>query len=81
MEYKEEKKQVLLRVPPGDKWKPFGIPAESITFDSLTDGLEWCYQQTGCRDYHLAALDGKVYTIDQVEKAPEPPKQFTLYGE
>jgi len=75
----EEKNQVLLRVPPGDNWKPVG--SVDTIFESLTDGLEWCYQQTGCRDYHLAAFDGKVYSIDQVEKAPEPPKQFSLYGE
>ena len=79
MEYTEEKNQVLLRVPPGDRWRPVG--STDVIFESLTDGLEWCYQKSGCRDYHLAALDGKVYSINQVEKAPEPIKTFNLYGE
>ena len=79
MEYTEQKTQVLERVPPGDRWKPVG--RTDIIFESLTDGLEWCFQETGCRDYHLAALDGKVYSIDKVEKKPEPIKIFNLYGE
>ena len=79
MEYTEEKNQVLLRVPPGDRWRPVG--STDVIFESLTDGLEWCYQKSGCRDYHIAALDGKVYSIDKVEKKPEPIKTFNLYGE
>jgi hypothetical protein len=79
MEYIEQKNQVLLRVPPGDRWRPVG--STDVVFESLTDGLEWCYQKSGCRDYHLAALDGKVYSIDKVEKKPEPIKTFNLYGE
>ena len=79
MEYTEEKNQVLLRVPPGDRWRPVG--STDVIFESLTDGLEWCYQKSGGRDYHLAALDGKVYSIDKVEKKPEPIKTFNLYGE
>ncbi len=79
MEYIEQKTHVLERVPPGDRWKPVG--RTDLKFESLTDGLEWCFQETGCRDYYLAALDGKVYSIDQIEKQPEPPKQFSLYGE
>ena len=75
----EIKTQVLERVPPGDRWRPVG--STDVIFESLTDGLEWCYQKSGCRDYHLAALDGKVYSIDKVEKKPEPIKTFNLYGE
>jgi len=79
MEYLEEKKLVLERVPPGDNWKPVGKNAPTLS--SLTDALEWCYQETKCRDYYLAALDGKIYSINQVEKSPEPEKTFSLYGE
>jgi|TARA_B100000287_G_C20454388_1_gene710831 hypothetical protein len=75
----EIKTQVLERVPPGDRWKPVG--RTDMVFESLTDGLEWCYHETGCRDYHLAALDGKVYSVDRVEVAPKPPQKFSLYGE
>lgn len=79
MEYYDQKTQVLERVPPGDRWKPIG--KSDLLFESLTEGLEWFYQKTGCRDYYLAALDGKVYSIDKVEVSPEPPKTFSLYGE
>ena len=48
---------------------------------SLTEGLEYIYQRDGHRDYHLAALDGKVYAVNEVEVAPPPPKKFDLYGE
>jgi len=75
----EEKNQVLERIPPGDRWRPYG--QTNPEFESLTEGLEWCFQETGCRDFHLAALDGKVYSVDQVEVAPEPTKTFSLYGE
>ena len=75
----EEKNQVLERIPPGDRWRPVGKTKPE--FESLTEGLEWCFQETGCRDFHLAALDGKVYSVDQVEVAPEPAKTFSLYGE
>jgi hypothetical protein len=79
MEYYDQKTQVLERVPPGDRWKPIG--KSDLIFESLTEGLEWFYQKTGCRDYHLAALDGKVYSIDKIEVSPEPTKTFSLYGE
>ena len=79
MDYIEQKTHVLERVPPGDRWKPVG--RTDLVFESLTDGLEWCFQETGCRDYHLAAFDGKVYSIDKVEKKPKPIKTFNLYGE
>jgi len=75
----EIKTLVLERVAPGDRWKPVG--KTDTILESLTDGLEYIFRDTGCRDYHLAAFDGKVYSIDQVEKAPEPPRQFSLYGE
>jgi len=79
MNYKEDKKLVLERVPPGDRWNS---PNDKRTiFESLTDGLEYCYQQTGCRDYYLAALDGKIFSINKVEVKPKPPKSFSLYGE
>jgi hypothetical protein len=77
-EIKEEKQLVLERVPPGDRWRPVG---NQQVFESLTDGLEYCFQETGCRDYHLAALDGKIYSVQEVEIAPLPPQKFSLYGE
>ena len=58
----------------------YGSTYNYIYFN-LNNGLEYIFRDTGCRDYHLAAFDGKVYSINQVEKAPEPPRQFSLYGE
>jgi hypothetical protein len=79
MDYKEDKQLVLERVPPGDRWS---APNDKRTvFESLTDGLEHCFQKTGCRDYYLAALDGKIFSINKVEVKPKPPKSFSLYGE
>ena len=52
-----------------------------MVLPSLTDALEYIYQREGHRDFHLAALDGKVYAVEEVEVTPEPPKTFNLYGE
>ena len=52
-----------------------------MVLPSLTEGLEYIYQRDGHRDFHLAALDGKVYAVEEVEVAPPPPKTFNLYGE
>jgi hypothetical protein len=79
-EIKEQKDLVLQRVPPGDQWSPVDGDTKVI-LPSLTEGLEYIYQRDGHRDFHLAALDGKVYTVEEVEIAPPPPKTFNLYGE
>ena len=78
MEYSEHKTLILTRVPPGDRWSP---KDSNLIFESLTEGLEYAYSKTQCRDYHLAALDGKVYTITKEQKAPPPQKTFSLYDE
>ena len=70
---------VLERVAPGDRWKPVGRTDKIL--DSLTDGLEYVFRDTGCRDYHLAAFDGKIYSINKVEVSPLEPQKFSLYGE
>jgi hypothetical protein len=78
---KEEKKDLVLeRVPPGDRWTPVSGDTKMV-LPSLTDALEYIYQREGHRDFHLAALDGKVYAVEEVEVTPEPPKTFNLYGE
>ena len=41
-------KQVLKRFPPGDRWTPVG--AEEPVFSSLTEGIEWVFQQTKSHD-------------------------------
>ena len=37
-------KQVLKRFPPGDRWTPSN--ADQPVFSSLTEGIEWVFQQT-----------------------------------
>ena len=75
-------KQVLKRFPPGDRWTP--VDAEQPIFSSLTEGIEWVFQQTQAHDYVIKAAQGKVFTyqeFDIVEPDPEPTKRYNLYGE
>ena len=75
-------KQVLKRFPPGDRWTPMN--ADQPVFSSLTEGIEWVFQQTQAHDYVIKATQGKVFTyqeFDIVEPEPEPPKRYNLYGE
>ena len=79
---KEVKKEVLVRVPPGDRWTD--EDEGTRVFPSLTDGLEHAFQMTGITIFQIDASKGVVYSIESVEvKAPPPPapKKFSLYGE
>ncbi len=74
--------QVLKRLPPGDRWTPTN--AEEPVFSSLTEGIEWVFQQTQARDYLVKAAEGKVFVYNEQEIAepePEPPKTYNIYGE
>ena len=59
-------KQVLKRFPPGDRWTP--VEAEEPVFSSLTEGIEWVFQNTQERDYLIKAAEGKVYIYNEEEK-------------
>ena len=75
-------KQVLKRFPPGDRWTP--IYKEQPVFSSLTEGIEWVFQQTQETNYVIKAAEGKVFIYheqDIAEPEPEPPKRYNLYGE
>ena len=75
-------KQVLKRFPPGDRWTPVG--ADEPIFSSLTEGIEWVFQQTKSHDFLIRAAEGKVFIYSETEIAPpepEPIKTFNLYGE
>ena len=80
---KQEEKliEIARRVPPGDRWQLEGDP---FVQKSLTDTLEAYFQKTGevC-EYRLAPIKGKLYAIttQEVEIKPEPPKQFSIYGD
>ena len=81
----EEKKQLVLkRVPPGDQWTDAN--KESEVFPSLTDGLEYSFQQSGGKttEFHLSAFKGEIYSVttEDVPDAPPPPKpRYSMYGE
>jgi len=75
-------KPVLKRFPPGDRWTP--VDAEQPLLSSLTEGIEWVFQNTQERDYVIKAGEGIVFTYTEQEIAePEPPqpKTYNLYGE
>ena len=75
-------KQVLKRVPPGDRWTP--VDSDGPIFSSLTEGIEWIFQQTKEHDYVIKAAEGKVFIYHEqeiTEPEPEPPKRYNLYGE
>ena len=75
-------KQVLKRFPPGDRWTP--ADKDQPIFSSLTEGIEWVFQQTKETNYLIKAAEGKVFVYGETEIAPpepEPIKTFNLYGE
>ena len=75
-------KPVLKRFPPGDRWTP--VDSEQPLLSSLTEGIEWVFQNTQERDYVIKAGEGRVYIYTETEIAPpEPPqpKTYNLYGE
>ena len=83
-----EKKSIsikeLKRVPPGDQWKDAN--KESEVFPSLTDGLEYSFQQSGGKttEFHLSSFKGEIFSVHTEEEpeAPPPPKpRYSMYGE
>ena len=81
IEVKEIKNRVAKRNPPGDSWIP--LSNTNIILDSLTDCLEFIYQDTGKTQFYMDAREGYVYIIETEEKIiqPKPEKKYSLYGE
>jgi hypothetical protein len=79
VEIKEQKIQVLKRVPPGDRWI-FANLKNSAVYPSLTDALEAWYQTNGDTQFYMDARKGTVEIIKQ-EEIEKPTKKFSLYGE
>ena len=77
----EIKRKVAKRVPPGDRWTP--LSNSTVVLDSLTDVLEFIYQDEGNTQFYMDAREGFVYIVDTEEKViePEPEKRWSLYGE
>ncbi|NDB29481.1 hypothetical protein EB169_09920 [archaeon] len=78
-EIKEEKKLVLKRVPPGDRWK-FADSSQSPIFPCLTDALEAWFQQNGDTQFYMDARKGTVEIVKQ-EEVEKPITKYSLYGE
>ena len=77
----EVKTKVAKRVPPGDRWAP--LSNTTVLLDSLTDVLEFVYQDMGKTQFYMDAREGYVYVVDKEEIIiePEPEKRWSLYGE
>jgi hypothetical protein len=78
IEIKEQKVQVLKRVPPGDRW--VFVDGKKTVYPSLTDALEAWYQDNGDTQFYMDARKGTVEIIKQ-EEVEKPTKKFSLYGE
>lgn len=80
-EVKERKETVLERVPPGDKWTPVSDNYDNI-LHSLTDALEFWYQETGETKFYMDARKGIVQTVKEETVTVKPKvKSYSLYGE
>jgi hypothetical protein len=77
----EVKIKMATRFPPGDKWKPVSNP--STVLESLTDCLEYIYQNNSITKFYIDAREGSIYSVDIEERVtePEPDKKWSLYGE
>ena len=54
-------KQVLKRFPPGDRWTP--ADADQPILSSLTEGIEWVFQQTKKHDFIRTSRSFKIVFI------------------
>jgi hypothetical protein len=76
----ETKEVVLKRVPPGDRW--CDIKNQTIILESLTDALEYHFQNNGETQFFLDARKGTVEIIRTKEvKVEKPITKYSLYGE
>ena len=74
----EVKTKVAKRVPPGDRWSP--LSNSTVVLDSLTDVLEFIYQDTGTTQFYMDVREGFVYVVDTEEVVIEPePEKDGVY--
>jgi pectin methylesterase-like acyl-CoA thioesterase len=84
-EFKEERKVIFNRFPPGDRWKAAkegnGLTiGAGQTYGSLTDALEAWFQSYGTTRFYIDAREGIIEIVTKVE-VDVPAKRFSLYGE
>ena len=75
-----QKIEILNRVPPGDRWSPVGSSNTPI-LESLTEALEYIFQENGYKEFHLSPFQGKIYAVVEAEDVPTPPKKYNIYGD
>jgi hypothetical protein len=79
-EIRETKKLILNRLPPGDRW--VSVSSSELVFDSLTEALNYEFQERGYVEFHISAVNGTVEAVEfRVEHIEVKPKLFSLYGE
>jgi hypothetical protein len=79
-----QKKPILKRYPPGDRWIPMEEKETNplVVFDNLTDGLEWVYKTYDTKKFVVDAEDQVVYIIENEEKVKLPTEnRYSIYGE
>lgn len=78
-----KKTPVLERVPPGDRWTSIVYDMDGVDiFESLTDALEWHFQQSGQTEYFISAREGIVFVTEEKEiVVPKKITKYSLYGE
>jgi hypothetical protein len=75
-----EKIEILNRIAPGDRWSPVGTINAPI-LESLTEALEYIYQEKGYKEFHLSPFQGKIYAVVETEDKPTPIKRYNIYGD
>lgn len=79
----EHNELIATRVPPGDRWS-LVTDSKKIIHKSITETLEAYFMETKyVGEYRLAPMESKLYVIKKIEEEviPEPPKQFSIYGD
>lgn len=76
----EIKHEIFTRIPPGDRWQEINGDPNRI-FPTLTDALEYYFQKTKVRKYHIDAEAGLLYKVVEESAPATPPPSFSIYGE
>jgi hypothetical protein len=75
----EVKTPIFRRYPPGDRWVE--VSTADRVYQTLTEALEYYFQQHGTRQYYIDAGEGIVYKIDTREDPAPVPRKYSLYGD
>lgn len=76
----EVKKPIFKRVAPGDRWTAVDGDGRTV-HPSLTDALEYSFQQTGNKQYFIDAGAGLIFKVVEEADPIIPPRQFSIYDD